>query len=437
MPSLTASTSGDLSCREVTTEEGFLALQGAWGELGRHASYPSPFAAWEWAWHWWRRLAAPDPLRPRLLILAVSDADGMLAGIAPFFYPTWTGSPLLQRPLRLLGTRQRCRMEDMTDEPALLLRRGCEEDALAAILAHLAQRHGAPWDAAHLQVMRRKDAPGLADLWRRRPRAARMAHSHRRETNGQIVSLPGSWAEYRRSLSKSMRDNLTYYPRLLDRRGHSWQVRTARTPDEVRAAADVLITLHHRRAQSTTGAKHLDHLPTPRHEDFLRDALGALAARGDATVWTLEVAGIPVAAQAVLGSGARGDGAMITFHYSGFDPHWHAYSPVLILNAHALQDAIGRGIPLANYLPGAEPWKTRWGATDTYAREELTWVLPRPLSALRAARRAFVRAFPALTGGCDCGFCALPPTREEEAEEKGAGTQAPTPSDDRLPELSA
>ncbi len=431
----TVQTTGSFTCREVTTEEGFLALRPAWEELGRHASYPSPFATWEWAWQWWHHLAALEPLRPRLLILTIwengSNPNGTLLAIAPFCYPTWTGSPLLQRPLRLLGTRLRCRMEDMTDEPALLLRHSHEEDALRALFTHLAGRSLAPWDAAHLQVMRPKAARGLAELWQMRPRAARLAHSHYRRTAGQIVALPRSWSEFRQGLSKSMRDNLSYYPRLLDRRRHAWQVHVARTSDEVRAAGSVLIALHHRRAQSTTGTKHLDHLPSVRHEDFMRETLSALAERGEAAVWTLEVAGVPVAAQAVLGGSA-----MITFHYSGFDPDWHAYSPVLILNARALEDAISRQVPLANYLPSAEPWKTRWGAADAYVREELTWVPLHPRPALRAARRALAHAFPALTGGCDCGFCALPEAREDTTHRKGAEAEAPTPTDDRLPELS-
>ena len=411
MPSEVLLPAADYSCREITTEEGFLALRGAWEDLFRQVAYPTPFATWEWAWQWWRHFAAPDPLRPRLLILAVTDGEGVLAGIAPFYYPTWTGSPLLQRPLRLIGTRLRCGLEDMTDEPALLLREGAEGPALDAFLAHLVHRRDTPWDVTHLQFMRRRDAPGLDALWGRRPRAARLSQSQRRQLEGQIVALPDAWPDFRRGLSKSMRDNLPYYPRLLDRRGHAWQVRVARTPPEVGEATDVLIDLHHRRARSPVGVKHNDHLPETRHEDFLRQTLAALAARGEAAVWTLEVNGDPVAAQAVLG-----DRRMITFHYSGFDPDWHAYSPLLILNARALEDAITRGVPLANYLPCTEPWKTRWGATDLYVREELSWVPLHPRPALRAARRALVRAWPALAGsGCDCGFCALPATREPEA----------------------
>ena len=421
--------STDYSCREITTEQDFHSLRGAWEDLFRQTHYPTPFATWEWAWQWWRHFAVPDPLCPRLLILMVTDTEGALAGIAPFYYPTWTGSYAPQRPLRLLGTRLRCRLEDMTDEPALLLRRGAEEPALAAIQSHLIHRRDIPWDVTHLQAMRLREAPGLDDLWRRRPRAARLFLARRRQLEGQIVPLPDSWPEFRRSLSRSMRDNLPYYPRLLDRRGHAWSVRTARTPAEVGAAADVLIDLHHRRARSPVGIRHEDHLPETRHEDFLRETLTALAARGEAAVWMLEVDGVPVAAQAVLG-----DARMITFHYSGFDPEWHAYSPLLILNARALEDAIQRGVPMANYLPCTEPWKTRWGATDLYVREEFSWVPLRPRPALRAAirdaRRALARTWPGLTdGGCDCGFCALPATRRPEpSHPSGSRTPRTAPS---------
>lgn len=394
-----------LTCREITTEDEFAALRATWEELFLHCSFPTPFCTWEWAWRWWHHLAAPDPLFPRLLIIRVTQPDGTTVALAPFYYPTQPGSPFNLRPLRLLGTRLRCRMEDMTDEPILLLRQGWEEPAMRALLSHLADRRG-EWDLTHIQVMRRRDAPNLNSFWKQRPGSALLAHE--RTIAGQSVPLPDSWSAFRHSLSRSMRDNLAYYPRLLTRHGHDWAVRTARTAPEVAAATDILVHLHHRRAQSAHGAKHIDHLPTTPHERFLRETLTALAAQGRARIVLMEIGGVPIAAQAVLEQAP-----IVSFYYSGFHPAWHSYSPITILNAHVIAEAITRGMPFVNYLPGAEPWKTRWGATDLYVLDELTWLPLSPRPVLSALRRAAIRAWQRqFGGGCDCGFCALPLTRE-------------------------
>jgi len=396
-----------LACQEITTEDDFAGLRQAWEELFLHCAYPTPFCAWDWAWLWWQRMAAPDSLAFRLLIVSITNSEGLIVALAPFYYPAAPGSFFKLRPLRLLGTRIRCRREDMTDEPILLLRTGWEDAALRALLAHLAARRGSDWDLTHVQVMRRREDMPLASLWKQRQSGSALLLSHTRSIAGQMAPLPDSWAAFQKSLSRSMRDNLPYYPRLLTRHGHDWTVRAARTPMAAAAAADSLIALHHCRSQSTRGAKHLDHLPEPQHERFLREILTTLAAQGRAWIVLLEVGGIPIAAQAVLEQAP-----MVTFYYSGFDPHWHAYSPITILNAHVMKEAIRRGVPFANYLPESEPWKTRWGTTDLYVMEELTWLPLRPRPLLGAFRRSAVRRWQRHFGGdCDCGFCFLPLTR--------------------------
>ncbi len=395
----------DSVCREITTEDEFVRLQDPWNALHAASSYPSPFCRWEWAWEWWQHFGKGNAARYRLLVVLVYGEDGTLNGLAPFFFPTESGA-LRLRPLRPLGTRIHCTVDDLTEEPILLLRRGCAAQALSAILDGLLAWPGrGAWDLLHLRQMRAPSDPSLRALWRQTAHRLPFGLLRVRQRQGQTRSLPASWPEFRRSLSRSMRDNVVYYPRLLTREGHVWQARFVRDPEEVYAAASTLIDLHHRRACSGRGPAHTNHLPLRSQQSFLRNVLARLAGQGKAAIALLEVDGVPVAAQSVLE-----DAGMLSFYYSGFDPVWHRYSPITVLHIALLQDAIGRGLTRVDYLPEAEPWKTRWGTEAEYEYDELSCLSLAPRSLLRSLWRGVIRLQSMKHGSaCECGYC----TREE------------------------
>jgi len=386
-------------CHEITRDEDFLSLRESWTVLLAECSYPTPFSSWEWAWIWWHHFGKG---KYHLLIVQAYDSGGVLIGLAPFIFPLDTGKPLLMRPLRPLGTRMHCTVDDLTEEPILVLRRGRAAAAMGAILEGLLSWQGrGAWDLIHLRQMRAPSDPSLNTLWRKTAHTWPYRLLRPKVRIGQTRTLPATWAEFRRSLSRSMRDNVVYYPRLLNREGHRWQSRILRDPQEVYAAANTLIELHHLRALSGRGPAHTNHFPLPEQQAFLREVLSLLAVKGNAAIAVLEVDNIPIAAQSVLE-----ESGILSFYYSGFDPTWHRYSPITILHVTLLQDAIERGLVRVDYLPEAEPWKTRWGTQSEFEYDELSCLSLTPRSLIRSLwRNVIYQRSQRIGSDCECGYC--------------------------------
>ena len=388
-----------ITVREITTDEGFAGLKSDWDGLFADCTYPSVFCSWAWALEWWRNFGMGDSLCFQLLILAAYNAEGCLIGLAPFYYPA-AGQPILGlRPLRPLGTRIRCTQDDMTEEPIILLRQGSEEAALKAIAASLLRRTLSV-DLVQMRLMHSPNSPELVSSLRKPSHGAPYLLMRNRQRYAQTITLPKTWAAFRNGLSRSMKDNLPYYPRLLTREGHDWQVRVVQNPDEMNAAVQTLSELHQLRALSSRGPAHTNHLPTWKQQQFFISVMTRLAAEGKASVLLLEIDGQTIAAQSVLEYAG-----ILTFYYSGFDPDWHRYSPLLILNTQAIQSALERGFKSVNYLPEPEPWKMRWGAESTFVLDEFSYLSLHPRAILRSAWRSILRR---MGSSCDCGFCQLP-----------------------------
>ncbi len=389
-------------CREITTNDDFLALRGPWNVLLDRCDFPTPFCTWEWAWEWWQKFGAGATPEYRLLVAEVRDASGRLAGLAPFFFPGDGAGLLRLRPLRPLGTRIHCLVDDLTEEPLILLDADAPEAVFAALCrALLAWPGRADWDLIHLRLLRRAGAGEIGPLWRRLPGTFPFVLARRKRRLGQTRRLPPAWPVFRRSLSKSMRDNTSYYPRLLTREGHDWSVTIHRDLEAVSQATRTLIRLHDCRAASERGPSHTNHLPGAAQQAFLHDVLTRLSGSGMAAVALLKVGAETIAAQSVLECAGR-----LTFYYSGFDPRWHRYSPVTILHAALIQDAQARGLTALDYLPEAEPWKTRWGTEAEWVYDELSCLSLLPRSLLRSAWRTVTRRLSRRNGSeCECGFC--------------------------------
>jgi CelD/BcsL family acetyltransferase involved in cellulose biosynthesis len=253
--------------------------------------------------------------------------------------------------------------EGMTDEPTLLLDANQESTAIhELILAIRRWPKKFAWDSAKVRL-------GIQCSWADVDYAVPVPNNAlwrvSVEEASQIVDLPPSWDCYRKSLTRSMKDNLSYYPRRLTKHGHEFRTLLLRDEDSVRQHVDVLIDMHHKRAESDRGRPHGTHIPTQRHADFLRHCLPMLARQSMLTLALLEVDGDIAAAQAMLESESRSTGVrQLVMYYSGYSAQWHDYSPVTIMASVAIRDAISRGLTHINFLPGEAIWKSRWGATE-------------------------------------------------------------------------
>ena len=340
----------------VESETGLRALADEWNALYRDCGRPSACASHDWVVAWWESFGGhPEGAgsETALFVTLFRDETGALVGALPMFEER---GAFRVRRLRSVGFLGREGVYDMTEEPAVLIRPGWETRVLRAfgeaLRPHLLQGR---WDLVFLNYLAADSSEAL-------DRAFRGLHPllsvrTERKPGPYFAELPESWALYRKSLSKSMRDNLPYYPRLLTRDGHEWSVRFRRDPAEMPEAAARLARLHGSRARNARGRRHHDHIHGPAQRAFLASLLARLAAEGRAFVAELVVGGEVVATQAFIE-----DGEELMVYYSGYDEAWYKYSPVFVIDAAVFQDALARGVRRLNFLRVRADWKARWGA---------------------------------------------------------------------------
>jgi hypothetical protein len=346
----------------VTTPEEFLSLETDWIVLSKTTASPSLFSTWEWVVNWWDIYLSH---RSHQLCVFVFYDKKAIVGMVPFF--------CLDHE-RLLDKIQRCRefrnfgskidnQETATEEPIFLVRAGYEDAVHEALVAYLVKQKDAKWDyVVFTMAYVASEDPDI----RLRYRKGNKLCATKSQLGSEVRHLPTDWAAFKKTLSRSMRDNLPYYPRLLERDGHHAEVRFLTTPEEVAAGIDPLIYLHRCRAENeSTQVAHFDHLANTDTVRFIKTIFPILAASSQLFLVNLDIDGDLVASQAFFICDDN-----ITFYYSGFMSAFSKYSPLFIIATHAIRYAIDNKISKINFLPGVAAWKTRWGAQSTYYRKE-------------------------------------------------------------------
>ncbi len=370
------------------------SLETDWRELFQEIQNPSLCASFSWVTAWWATFGKTCPAA-RPFIVVLRDEDGRAAAIFPFFEENPSGLLEIRR-LRLIGDLGHDNSFGMTEEPTHLIRPGLEVQALETLAAALAPGiENGRWDLLAFRIF--DDAPHC-------PLAAAFANLLPKawlktdaRTGCDFASLPDTWAEYRKLLTKSMRDNLAYYPRLLTRAGHQWQVRYIRDEADMPAAVARLAALHQARAESHRGLRHCNHIHGPTQEAFLVDLMQALTPRENGFIAELIVDGEIVASQAFVEEGSE-----LMVYYSGYGEAWYKYSPIFVIDAIVFKDAMERGVRRLNFLRNTGQWKTRWGAQSGPRLRRASLVPRRPVCATRygiyfvrsAVRRHLIERLP-------------------------------------------
>ncbi len=376
-----------LRCVSVNTAAPFTALEHSWRDVLAHSSVPSAFHSWEFVHEWWRHfvLGRVGGATGQYEIVVVSTADGLPVGILPFYVEHSLGRAGLGTTLQPFGRSSS--FEAMTDSPVAVFRAGFEAVALDAARSHLT-RDWRSWDIAVLRANPSRNPVGSPS-----PRFSgtpRLVELTRVCAAPLTAPLSTSWATYRAKLSKSMRDNIAYYPRKLARERHGWCLREVRSPASIRSATDTLVDLHRMRSTADVGVPHTNHIATEGQAEFLRRWFRRAAERNQVAILMLEVGGQVIAAQAFLGSPA-----CLTVYYSGYDPRYYRYSPLTIITAEAIRMGIERGASQIEFPPTMTAWKSRWGAREQGGIAETSLYSTRPRALARGLlRRLYFRALP-------------------------------------------
>jgi CelD/BcsL family acetyltransferase involved in cellulose biosynthesis len=330
---------------ELTTEAAFDGLHAGWNRLAGLMDDASPFQTWEWNRFWWKHFGAGHRLR----LLAFHDA-GELVGIAQFHQrrlgPTRIGRTLLAP----LGWEDHRRRQGITEQNELIIPAEHIDRVLIALGGWLREQR---WTAALLPGMRVPIA--LPDqLSRRAVLVGKPNWFYSRP-------LPKSWEEFIAGLGKSMRDNVKYYPRLLERTGHRVELHVVDDPASVADAIRTFLDLHRARADVAAKVPHRDKFASKDRRSFLLDAAPVLAGLGRLKVGLLEVDAHIVAAQLWLEMGST-----MFLYYTGYDPAWAKFSVQLVATLECLKDGMRRGMERVEFLrggpAGVDQRNERWGS---------------------------------------------------------------------------
>lgn len=324
-----------LRVEEVEDLAGLEALETEWTRLWEDCPQATPFHHPGWLIPWWSCFGAQPGWT--LWTLAVRRGDRLVAVAPLFVHP---GPDPSIRQLSPVGISN-------TDYLGPLAAPG-DEDALSAILAHLAE-HADRWDVADFEELRAGD-PLLGT-----PLPPGLKGETAPQSPCPVLALPDDPDVLIAGLSRWMRRNLRVGQRKLEESGGvQFETATAGTLPEF---LDALFILHTRRWESLGQGGVLQGDEIRRfHEQAAARLLAAGVLRSRAIRANGRIVGI------MHGMAAHGRGYA---YMSGFDPALHRENPGTLVAGYTITEAIREGAREFDFLRGQESYKYDWGAVDT------------------------------------------------------------------------
>jgi CelD/BcsL family acetyltransferase involved in cellulose biosynthesis len=295
---------------KITSWDALESIRDEWSDLCDRSPRATPFQRPEWLIPWGRTFPPGEPW-----VLAVREG-GRLIGLAPLLVYPNEG----KRTVAFCGGG----VSDYCDVVA------DEEEAVAAILAHLATRRDR-WEIADFEPL-----PGDSPLLR-----APEGHTEVRDVCPGI-DLPERVEDLGQVVPTRQLANLRKYRR---KAGALGELRLHDGPWEERL--EILLGFHAaRRGESDADAFH--------HE-----VAAGFHARSALGMYLLCLNGDPLA-------GLYGFREKDTFYcyMQGFNPEWAKLSPGAMVVGAAVEECIRQGVRRVDFLRGREPYKYWWGATD-------------------------------------------------------------------------
>lgn len=318
------------SIEVVASVDGMDRLRPDWDRLVDEMDVPSPFLSWDWNRIWWEHFGG----RHRMQVLVFREA-GQIVGILPL-YRRWYGPVTVLVPF---GWPDR-----MTEQMEPIVPTRWRARVIAALN-----------DCMQCKRFTIGLITGVD------PATAGMSREH--TLSDPVVfewrNLPPSWDELMKDLTRSMRGNIRYYPRLMEREGHQLAYRTASGIEELKAALPTLFRLHSARAGDRTGERHRDRLKPRKRREFLMHLAEVLGPNGMMKIGILKVDGRDVAAHLWF----ERAGTMF-IHYSGYEVGLARYSVAMVTTSEIIRSGMARGMKRVEFLRGSKAFKTRWNTVQ-------------------------------------------------------------------------
>lgn len=319
-------------------ESGFDQLAPEWDELVRDSHANSIFMTHMWQTAWWRHLGEGE-----LLILAVREENGVLAGLTPLFRIPHRGSEVLST----VGC------VDVSDYLDWIIRQGTEKRVMAALLDALESELADEW-----RILDLCNVPEGSPTLELIPDLARERGWDVENLIDDVVPLfflPASWEAYEQMLPGKARRELR---RKLRRAGPYSGVDWYIVGPEHDLGHEIESFLELLGMSRPDKANFMD----ARNRAFFHAVGHAAHAEGYLQLAFLTMNGRRVATYMNFAYDNR-----IMVYNSGIDPAAYRISPGIVLMAHLIRHAIEEGrYEIFDFLRGDEAYKYQLGGSDTH-----------------------------------------------------------------------
>ncbi|TKJ31600.1 MAG: hypothetical protein CEE40_00850 [Chloroflexi bacterium B3_Chlor] len=328
-----------LSVETHTDSQAFLSLEGEWNRLLKRSRADTLFSTWQWQTIWWDCFGQDA----QLSIVTVREA-GELIGLAPFYALPSSESG---RTMRLVGG------VEVSDYLDIIVARGREDLAYAALWHCLTDDHSYPWEVLDLHNVP-ASSPTLTVLSGLARKTQGIEVSAEVEEVCPVINLPSTWERYLSLLNKKQRHEVRRKIRKAKREASArWYY--AQDERSLHAEVEDFIRLHQKSDRGKMA--FMDR----RKQAFFHSIARAALEHGWLKLAFLVINEVKVAAAFCFDYDE-----VILVYNSGYDPQlYSSLSTGIVLLACCIRDAIEEGRKTFDFLRGEEEYKYRFGALRT------------------------------------------------------------------------
>jgi hypothetical protein len=350
-----------MQAKVATDMSGLLRFEKAWESLLPESGNPSIFMTFDYQYAGWSAFHSRDS---QPLLVAVHDAEGRLAGIAPFKTFRDRGSLGRWRTLEYLNTFE-------IDRPCPVIRKGMEAE-FWQMLRKFVIESGRVCD-----VMKLRELPAEHASYVRQAFESPRVHVEESPGPGGIgIDLRTTWADF-----IGRHKNLRKQMGRIERQQANLEIEHYEGPERILQGLGHYIDIE--RSSWKAGKKGIT--KDARHQTFYTDLLVRLARRNRVTVRLLKVGGKFVAGEITYTLGRR-----VFFHQGVYDQAHADWSPGTYLSGKLLADYMDNAYDSGDYLCGfadyLRPWcDLEWKTVNTtIVRNSLPMRLSRVVESARS-----------------------------------------------------
>lgn len=331
-------------------ERQFYELRDEWSELVTKDAHATTFQTWEFIYpHWKYRNNG------RLLyLITVRSNDGVLQAIAPFWVQTIKKGITL-KVVEFIGTRGLDYLDFIVSQETN------KEEVLKNIFSFLLADKKDDWNVISLSELRSNSKNILNKVFD----DLGIRYSLNKCSTCVRINLPGTWQEYKKSLSPSTRKDTNYDENRFEKTFNGKFCIFVQNSPEFQMVISELQKIHQNRWEtiSEKGSFHKDWM-----KDLDNEIVIGASERGVLRYFVLHADGVPVAGL----SGFSFDSTIYTHTMSiNTDEKYRKYSIGNVLLQKAIKWSIENGYKYFDLSRGDEPYKFKFGgkAENSYRVE--------------------------------------------------------------------